>query len=219
MIKLGKRVLGIALASAVSVGGASAADIYTGGGYKDACCAPVTWTGFYVGLNGGGAWGDFKVTGLPSYGHTGAEGGAQFGWNWQRGNVVFGFEADVGGFDIGARKLPSSSIESGFYTDATLRLGYSFDRLLIYVKGGAAIYEGSARFIGVTNATNEGDYWGGTIGGGAEYMLSPTWSLKAEYMYYDFGSQAIGAIENDLTVSTFKVGVNLHFPPKFEPLK
>ncbi len=215
MINYGGRLVGLAMAGIAGVCGANAADLYKGG-LKDAYYEPITtWSGFYVGLNGGAAFSNVDVTGLPSYSTTGGMGGAQFGYNFQRGNLVYGFEADVGGFDIGAAKA-TASIESGFYADATARIGYSFGNTLIYAKGGGATYEGTVKVGGVPNT---GDFFGGTIGGGLEYLISPTWSLKAEYMYYDFGSQSVGAVSNDLTVSTAKLGINLHFPPKDAPLK
>jgi outer membrane immunogenic protein len=84
--------------------------------YKaQAVIAPVNnWSGVYVGLNAGGAWGnsqtDFTPTGLltavpawisdltargSSTQHpNGFTGGGQIGINWQTGNFVFGAEAD-----------------------------------------------------------------------------------------------------------------------------
>ena len=89
--------------------------------------APVmTWTGFYVGLNVGGAWdnnhsvdtvgrpvqgfadgvgtGSFAAnsaaaaTGSTSFGNDGRFiGGGQIGYNWQFGRGVAGFEADIDG--------------------------------------------------------------------------------------------------------------------------
>jgi outer membrane immunogenic protein len=205
-------MMGLALASFVSVGGASAADMYAPGGMKDPYVPFVSWSGFYVGLNGGGAWSDVDVSASPSFSYSGsgAAGGAQFGYNWTRGRFVYGFEVDAGGFDIGSHKL-GRSIESGFFADATARLGYTFDRTLIYAKGGAAFYEGTVKFGG---ATNSDDLWGGTIGGGIEYLLSPTWSVKAEYQFFDFNSVSVAGVDNELTVNVAKVGVNLHFPPK-----
>src|SRR5262245_2493048 len=66
--------------------------------------APLaTWTGFYIGVNGGGAFGeansDFNVAGGPTFASVdlsmkGAIGGGQAGYNWQTGPAVFGVEAD-----------------------------------------------------------------------------------------------------------------------------
>jgi outer membrane immunogenic protein len=34
---------------------------------------------------------------------------------------------------------------------------------------------------------------GWTVGGGAEWMFAPHWSLKGEYLYYDLGSVIYGS--------------------------
>jgi outer membrane immunogenic protein len=62
---------------------------------------------------------------------------------------------------------------------------------------------------------------GWTVGAGIEYLLSPTWSAKAEYSFLDFGSNTIGAnvlipgssLTADFTrVHELKAGVNYHWP-------
>ena len=56
---------------------------------------PFTWTGFYIGANVGGTWGQGTVTdnatgGTFGTGERGAfAGGGQLGYNYQIGNVVF----------------------------------------------------------------------------------------------------------------------------------
>ena len=69
----------------------------------------------------------------------------------------------------------------------------------------------------------------GSIGGGIEYMWSPNWSVKAEYLHFDFGQEnyfldRLTAATNwnfnhDLTVNSFKVGLNYHFNTVYAPLK
>ena len=65
---------------------------------------PLSWTGFYIGVNLGGAWGQRKVTdslfGLSF--DTGINkgafiGGGQLGFNYQFGNFVLGVEGDIDG--------------------------------------------------------------------------------------------------------------------------
>lgn len=73
-----------------------------------------TWSGFYVGLNAGGAWGAGCAATLPSFpgitvgwvnntcgfgGDSNASfiGGVQAGYNWQFGFIVAGLEADIAG--------------------------------------------------------------------------------------------------------------------------
>src|SRR5215472_2925030 len=54
---------------------------------------PYNWTGFYLGINGGGAWGtsDWSLTSVDVSG--GLVGGT-IGYNWQLGQFVYGLEAD-----------------------------------------------------------------------------------------------------------------------------
>jgi outer membrane immunogenic protein len=77
-----------------------------------------TWTGFYAGVNLGGAWGTSKYTflpgaawingtpppnpqtqlagdGLATLHMSSVSAGGQVGYNWQVSNVVFGAEADI----------------------------------------------------------------------------------------------------------------------------
>jgi len=91
--------------------------------------AVYNWSGFYIGVNAGGAWGHshantstvfsptgyFATTSVPAIAAAGAErirtrgftGGGQFGYNWQSGAVVFGGELD---FDyLGLRGSTSAS--------------------------------------------------------------------------------------------------------------
>jgi outer membrane immunogenic protein len=59
---------------------------------------------------------------------------------------------------------------------------------------------------------------GWTAGGGMEFALTPHWSAKAEYMYYDLGSASytidttgFGVVDAKTTGNTVRVGVNYHF--------
>ncbi len=59
--------------------------------------AYYNWTGFYVGINGGGAFGNSDLSnalGSTSYDVTGGLAGGTIGYNWQVGRVVYGLEAD-----------------------------------------------------------------------------------------------------------------------------
>jgi outer membrane immunogenic protein len=86
--------------------------------FAPAVAPQFNWTGWYVGLNAGGAWGRsdpgtttvvgpggyFVPSSPPAIAAAGAQGinssgftgGGQAGYNWQSGRVVFGLEADVG---------------------------------------------------------------------------------------------------------------------------
>jgi outer membrane immunogenic protein len=66
-----------------------------------------------------------------------------------------------------------------------------------------------------TNSTRVG--W--VVGTGLEYLLSPKWSLKAEYSFLDFGPDTIGRgllvpgnfLNVDTRVHELKAGVNYHW--------
>jgi outer membrane immunogenic protein len=219
---------------------ANAADIYMPGpgGYKDAYVP--TWAGFYAGVNVGGAFGnvdvkdkDFLNGGAKySFSPSSAIGGAQMGFNFQRGNFVFGVEGDIGGLPLSGKKFDPnfpggtySGLDGGVYGDLTGRLGFAFDRALIYAKGGY-VFASTQTFVDNTAGSfGGGRGFGGilegwTIGGGLEYLLAPAWSVKAEYQHFDFGNDdailftpANGnfSYSNHVTVDAVTVGVNYHF--------
>jgi outer membrane immunogenic protein len=75
------------------------------------------------------------------------------------------------------------------------RLGYAFDRILVYVTGGAEFADVQNTFSsrGIIGAFPGGTdsfssvRTGWTLGGGVEYAIADNWSLRAEYRYTDFG--------------------------------
>ncbi len=252
-----KALVAASVAAIVGVAGAAnAADLYhSAGGYKDApvVIAP-TWTGFYIGASIGGAWADIKTDDpygyfnyySHNYGWTdsvsGFLGGGQVGYNWQSGAFVFGVELDLDGISLSNDNHPwltsmywrNNNDNGVFLFDATARLGYAVGPALLYIKGGYAYidanvnlnYYGSSSSYYDNNSSNGLSGW--TIGGGVEYMVSPSWSLKAEYLYYDFGketqslycsSDKYDPIGHDVTINTFKVGLNYHIGSVYTPLK
>jgi outer membrane immunogenic protein len=138
-------------------------------------------------------------------------GGAQGGYNFQRLNIVYGVEADLGYLNLAGSKMAALQADphndaywlTGNYTssgnlygDLTGRLGYAADRALLYVKGGAAFLNEDFKasylgqnYTGIPHAFNFGRnemLWGWTAGAGGEYALSSAWSLKVEYQHFDF---------------------------------
>jgi outer membrane immunogenic protein len=273
MLRLG--ILSAASALAITVS-ANAADLYRapiGGGLKDGPYVPAaTWTGFYIGGNGGYAWGDdshvtsdVTVT-LPArldppFSSSGAFGGGQIGYNWQgihHPNIVLGLEVDIQGADINgsgtatATQLGGSSVVKAdssldWFGSVRGRLGYSFGDVLVYGTGGFA-FGGVKDTLSVTaklgansaNSTVSDDSTatGYTVGGGFEYALSRTFSLKAEYQYIDLDGAALstskqlvvqgqgtttvdasGKAAFDHSYNTVRVGLNYHIVPGYEPLK
>lgn len=200
-----------------------------------------SWTGFYLGGNVGYGWGTSESTGdagafngLTSgfdVNPSGWIGGLQAGYNWQTGNLLFGLEGDLGILGLDDRESSGGAFveaEYGGYGALTARVGFTDDRWLFYLKGGAALanIENRAGAIGDPTDLTVADEtrWGWTIGGGAEFAFHPNWSMKIEYLYMDFGSDTstntdgnIYRHENDL--HTIKVGLNYRFQPTEEPLR
>jgi outer membrane immunogenic protein len=236
-----KTLAAAAFAAALGIGGAQAADL-NGGSMKDApAYVPgVNWSGFYLGGHAGGAWSDNKTTSydeeptVTSFANStsGVFGGAQLGYNVQRGNFVFGAEVDLGGMDLNHATAQAidpfivAKIAPGFYADVTGRLGLAVDRMLIYGKGGYAYYGGSLSVTDIGEATPKVtglDGW--TVGGGLEYSINPAWSAKVEYQYFDFGKERLvmstdgDRYDREFTVNTVKVGLNYHVWSGYLPLK
>lgn len=219
------------LAATISFGAmqaAAAADMPT----KAPMAPPVfvyNWTGFYAGIEGGGGWGrstqtDTAGTTSGSYNQSGGLIGGTVGYNWQMTNWVLGLEADWSWANINGSVNVPVCTAPGCFTNlrsvgtARPRLGYAWDRWLVYVTGGLAWGDVKAGMDNCTGAfticgtkTNAG--W--TIGGGVEAFIVPKWSLKVEYLYVDLGNHTyytpvipVSATER---VNIFRGGVNYHF--------
>jgi outer membrane immunogenic protein len=231
------RFLALAAASIVATAStAQASDVYPWPpGYKDGpAYVTANWSGAYIGGNAGGARTSDKVTDLDGYGFfssamnekTGVIGGGQLGYNFQRGSAVIGVEGDIGVMDV-TRTVTNRlnvNLRDDFYADATGRLGYAFSRGLIYAKGGAAFFEGSADVVNPgRSVTAAKSFVGWTVGGGIEYKLASAWSIKAEYMHFDFGAENSTIegfrYEHQLTAETVKAGINYFILPGYAPLK
>jgi outer membrane immunogenic protein len=205
----------VAIGAIMSVGAVSAADFGAVPYTKAPPMVPidplVSWAGFYIGVNAGGAWAHSDITDINPYAALALPGtvtsintsgflaGGQAGYNWQASNFLFGLEADGGFMDIGGNKLLTGTVSgtrvglrSGAYGDFTGRLGVTFNRALFYVKGGYAIIEDASSFSTVTGSfsriTRHSTDSGYTIGAGMEYKFTPNWSAKVEYLHFDFGN-------------------------------
>ena len=143
-------------------------------------------------------------------------GGGQIGYNWQfTPSWVVGLEADISYVDgretinVVTASLPTAAPPNAplnntfrsrmeYFGTFRGRIGYAWDRTMIYATGGLAYaeVENSASFF---NAANQLQFDGGrrrmetgyTVGGGIEHAFSPNWSVKAEYLYYDLGSNVV----------------------------
>ena len=90
-----------------------------------------------------------------------------------------------------ANNAVKSTIEICVYGDITGRLGYAFDRTLLR-EGWLRLLQGNARITDAGDVSPKSQsFTGWTLGGGIEYKMSPAWSLKAEYLHYDLGSEPV----------------------------
>jgi outer membrane immunogenic protein len=210
-----------------------------------AAAVPVptfSWTGCYVGAHVGGGWGEKRVSapalapGISATGDTdGILGGGQIGCNLQIGsNWVIGIEGDASATDIDGEITRTvlgitgtARARTEWIASVTGRLGWSWDRWLIYAKGGAA-WAGDkySAFIPLfpefLQASETRNGW--TVGAGLEWAFWHNWSAKVEYNYYDFGTDTVTltgtfagvpivvpGIDVRQTISVGKVGVNYRF--------
>jgi outer membrane immunogenic protein len=238
--KLTPRTLILSLAlSALGLAHANAADIYRPDRSDSSKAAPsvsaANWTGLYAGAHLGGAWNDSTIVDLDETRATfknntsGLFGGGTLGYNWQFGQFVLGLEADFGGMKLSQKTAQPndprivSQIDSGAYGDVTGRFGFTFfNRSLIYGKGGFAFFTGNVKIMDVPEGpaetiTTQHDLTGWTLGAGIEHMITPAWSVKAEYQFFDFGSgmnqmpSDHDRFRTDLGIHTVKFGINYHF--------
>ena len=186
---------GVALVALFAAAPASAADVPVRGPVYKAAPAPVfNWTGFYFGGHVGYGWGDTAAVGDVD----GFLGGLQAGYNWQLSrNWVFGIEADISGTDMNN----SAFSHVDYLGTLRARVGYTWDRTMLYGTGGLAWNRSSTLGFHDTDT-------GYALGLGVEWAFAPNWSTKIEYMYYNFDN---ATTFGDTDISTVKVGLNYRF--------
>ena len=160
----------------------------------------VNWTGIYLGVNAGygfgaSAWKD-SVTGgsTGNFGVSGFLAGGTLGANYQVGSVVFGVEGDGAWTDLFGRGTITKSplCVGGCITAnnwlATLRgrVGYAFDRYLVYGTAGAALGNIAASYS--THSTSNAVERGWTVGAGIEGSFARNWTAKVEYLFIDLAN-------------------------------
>jgi outer membrane immunogenic protein len=170
------------------------------------------WSGFYVGVFGGGGWGNHNVSNetgpattfanyTANYSSQGGMAGGEAGFNWQSGNYVLGIEADgfwsgINGGDAGAVNagaFPIASVDQdNLRWGGTLRArgGIAVDRLLLFFTGGWAygdlVHTNTDPALGADQFTVHGN--GLTAGGGIAYAMTNNLIGKVEYRYYNFNA-------------------------------
>ena len=217
--------------------------------------ARFSWTGCYLGGHLGGGFAHKDITdpvqlvqdsfaeaavtnGITtvSPSPSGVVIGGQIGCDYQFApSWVVGIEGAASGSTMkGSRTVglplgnPDTAVvqaKTDFLTSVTARVGYAFDNVLLYAKGGVALagdrYDVTGSFAG-TPFGFEGleNRIGWTAGGGVEWAFSQHWSASLEYDYYQFGHSIIamsdptnvflGNADVRQSIQVVKVGVNFH---------
>jgi outer membrane immunogenic protein len=187
------------VAMGIASGPASAADLAARPVYTKAppmMAAAYDWSGFYLGINGGWAQSNDRRTDptgavFGDYNPNGGTVGGQAGYRWQAGQFVFGLEAQGNWADVSGSTAnllaPAGTIRSkmdafGLFTG---QVGYSWNNVLLYAKGGAAVTDRNYEFVtaggAVASSTGYDTRWSPTVGAGLEFGFAQNWSLGVEY--------------------------------------
>jgi outer membrane immunogenic protein len=219
---IGKIVAGM---SALALAGPAFAADLPRPSYREPIYAPpsFSWTGFYIGLNGGYGWGQSKWSGTGGNFEVtpkGFLGGATVGYNYQTGAWVWGLEGDLDYINLKGT-ADASFCATCTFKDTWLgtfrgRIGYAYDRWLPYLTGGLA-YGNMYIDTGAVAVSQTKAGW--TAGAGVEYAFAGAWSAKLEYLYVDLGSATCGSAACPLApdesinfkASLIRAGVNYRF--------
>jgi outer membrane immunogenic protein len=184
------------------------------------------WSGFYIGINGGGGWSrkcwDLTsnafipggvITTFPApvsegcHDASGGTVGGQIGYRWQASSWVFGLEAQGNWADFKGSNpslfFTPTLTTPGFRNESRIdafglftgQVGYAWNNVLVYVKGGAAVTGDQYRTFtipaGLLVDSARETRWGGTVGAGLEYGFAPNWSVAFEYDHLFMGTRNV----------------------------
>jgi len=222
------RLTGVLFAcTALATAAFAGTEMYSGKESKAVAPAPVpecNWTGFYIGLNGGGNFGHAEDKDLDGYNFldkpwgydtSGVVAGGQVGYNYQWNWLVLGIEGDLGYMNIdGGAHEPDRFFlrndtfghsESDFYTTIRGRLGFAFGHWLFYGTGGGIGLNWDTKVtdncdtgncgLGLIDAHKQEFDWGWVEGGGVEYMLNCHWTVRGEYLRYQLDDQHFDGVD------------------------
>jgi outer membrane immunogenic protein len=194
--------------------------------------APFSWTGFYIGIHGGGAWLDHKQqTTADGFGlcgvapgvadctldKSGAAVGGLAGYNFQSGRFVYGIEVDgtwlspktSRSIDTNAVAVINPiTIHSKVNWLATVRgrLGITMSPTLIYVTGGAAFGGVKSGWFDSGTPPNgvaiDKIKAGWVAGGGIEHAFASNWLVRVEGLYHDLGKDTASSFSAGTTYNT-----------------
>jgi outer membrane immunogenic protein len=178
-----------------------------------------SWTGGYVGIQGGYGWTHAKFSQGPFFDKENFNGGllgAHAGYNFQNGSFVYGIEGDIS-YNWNSKDIDGlGGLNVGTDWQGTLRgrVGYAVDRTLLYGTGGVAFTNGFIKipFLGLKRTET---FTGFTVGAGVEHAFTDNWTARLEYRYIDFGKKDVGGmftgLDAKLKQQSVLVGVGYKF--------
>jgi len=209
---------------------------------------PFSWSGCYVGGHVGWGWSKtifqdqsasstlIDSAGLGRSANVNGNGGifgGQLGCDFEvGGNFVYGAQISAAGTSITGSATDPFAVDAlqsktEFLGDLSLRVGFDWDRVLLYVKGGGALahnqYGITAAFTApalISSGTATATPFGGVAGLGVEWGFARNWSAFVEYDHYFFGNYTttfnMPGVANYLVnvsqnIDAVKGGVNLRF--------
>jgi outer membrane immunogenic protein len=263
-----KNLLLAGAAIALAAAPAAAADMAVKAPYQPPPVAAYDWSGIYVGGHIGWAWQHttfndpfsaiFGPSGPPvrSFDPKSFFGGPQIGWNYQIGHLVVGNEVDASFTALNAGRTDAVSVanpapgvlftsdtrtistKTDWFGTATARLGFAWDRVLLYSKGGAAVAHfkygvDDSSFLStgisttlVTLYRGSDTRIGWTVGAGVEWAVWENLSAKVEYDYLGFANKPVAldpivgfvgspqlVVNVEHSIQTVKAGLNWRFGP------
>ena len=198
-----------------------------------AAAALFNWSGFYIGINGGYAWGNATLSEAPppayngppdfSYRPNGFQGGLHAGVNWQASALVFGIEGELGYLGLsGSQQFPPyvgvrtaadsvAATSGGWFASIAGRVGFAVNNFLLYAKGGGIWANIGNSFtdtdpIGLTlvAGTTVSGRTGWLAGAGVEVAVNPNLTARIDWTHYDFGTASHTATASNAVLYTFR---------------
>lgn len=196
------------LALAAGTGGALAADLPNYEPPPAEAFTPVpasSWSGPYVGLTGGYAW-SRGSTAAGAFSNNGWVGGPYVGYNLQtNSNLVLGVEGDFLFNGKSGSDGAGTTVSNPWNGTFRGRVGYAFDRFMVYGTAGAAV--GRLNATGGINESATKVGW--TAGVGVEAKVSEKVTARVEYRHTDLGVFPTGGGSH--TSNDILVGVGFKF--------
>ena len=171
--------------------------------------------GWYLGGTIGGATVSYDFAPAGGTADTsGVLGGVVGGYSWQSGPFVLGVEGDLMAADINGSQHFNSGLNQvspsiDAMADLRLRAGFAVrPQVLLFATFGGAWANADLPVTGPGGGSGSADFFGWSVGGGAEVALTPNWGARFDYQFTDFGSETVnypgGSIDYDPDGSIYR---------------